>query len=255
VCQDTKRPVETEENVNLYRVTITGADDATDISKLVELTLEFPFVEWGILVSNKHQGRRRFPSTAWISRFLKKVVDDPVNAKISTHLCGEYVREFLLGQLSWTGVPEVFLKSQRIQINTHGELYMSTAHMWRSMATVSSKEFIFQLDTINDHLLYAGAGGKFKVSGLFDRSHGAGLLPDYWPSPLNGIVCGYAGGLGPHNVADQLPKIAQACANKSFWIDMETQVRTHDDASLDLDKVRTVLKTCAPMMSLTMVGA
>lgn len=50
----------------LERVTITGADDSTDISQLVELSQEFPFVEWGILVSRRSEGGPRFPSREWI---------------------------------------------------------------------------------------------------------------------------------------------------------------------------------------------
>ncbi|MHB1675039.1 MAG: hypothetical protein ACYCSP_12405 [Acidobacteriaceae bacterium] len=37
--------------MKLETVTITGADDSTDIVELAELSEEFPFVEWGILIS------------------------------------------------------------------------------------------------------------------------------------------------------------------------------------------------------------
>jgi hypothetical protein len=33
--------------MNLHTVTITGADDSTDINELVALSAVFPFVEWG----------------------------------------------------------------------------------------------------------------------------------------------------------------------------------------------------------------
>ena len=37
--------------MTLNRVTITGADDFTEPKDLVELSEEFPFVEWAILLS------------------------------------------------------------------------------------------------------------------------------------------------------------------------------------------------------------
>jgi hypothetical protein len=45
----------------LERVTITGADDSTSIDEMLALSRRFPFVEWGILVSKRHEGSYRFP--------------------------------------------------------------------------------------------------------------------------------------------------------------------------------------------------
>jgi hypothetical protein len=55
---------------------------------------------------------------------------------------------------------------------------------------------------------------------LFDTSGGAGVLPQEWPVPAKDFWCGYAGGLGPFNVIEQVRKIETVCA-KPFWIDME----------------------------------
>jgi len=41
--------------MKINKITITGADDRTKISDLVQLQKDYPFVEWGILFS-KEQG-------------------------------------------------------------------------------------------------------------------------------------------------------------------------------------------------------
>ena len=80
--------------MNLKRVTITGADDSTSIPELVNLSKEFPFVEWGILVSKRHEGEFRFPSRHWIERFSD--VAGRAKLNVSTHVCGVWVRQMFV---------------------------------------------------------------------------------------------------------------------------------------------------------------
>ena len=77
-----------------------------------------------------------------------------------------------------------------------------------------------------------------------------GVLPDKWPEP-NGDYCGYAGGLSPDNLAEQLEKIDKAITNKdggfyAIWIDAETHLRSPDNQRFDLDKVVKFLETSEP---------
>jgi hypothetical protein len=64
----------------------------------------------------------------------------------------------------------------------------------------------------------------------------------------DGRIYGYAGGLGPENVAAQLPIIDAHRSGPGlplipYWIDMETKIRDEQER-LDLSKVRTVLEIC-----------
>jgi hypothetical protein len=229
--------------MNCETVTITGADDMTDMYELVDLSAEFPFVEWGILVSARNEGRQRFPSRHWIELFSGQVRRHGM--KVATHICGEWVRELLVGELNWNCLPFGLLPvSWRVQINTHGGVYPSTTAMWDRMDELRGKKFIFQWEGVNDHLARATIqrGGLSALSVLFDKSGGMGLVPDEWPKQLSGIYCGYAGGLGPHNISQQLEKLEHLC-QWEYWIDMEQNVRTDDGEKLDLAKVRTVLET------------
>jgi hypothetical protein len=68
---------------------------------------------------------------------------------------------------------------------------------------------------------------------LFDSSMGTGKVPAQRPPPVlhPGVHCGYAGGLGPHNLHEELVKIAEAVCSYSptrsrpVWVDMESSLR------------------------------
>lgn len=227
--------------MNLKRVTITGADDSTDISELVDLSLQYPFIEWGILVSKKQEGGPRFPSRPWIDRFAGAAGS---SLNVSTHVCGRWVREMLIGDLDWNELPSCIEQCQRVQINTHAEPLVSTTGLIENLTDMPylPKEFIFQWDGVNDHLAFAALGYGVKVSALFDTSGGAGILPKEWPKPAQEFWCGYAGGIGPQNIVEQVHKVEAIC-NKPYWVDMERRVRTDDDSALDMQKVRQVLKS------------
>jgi len=77
---------------------------------------------------------------------------------------------------------------------------------------------------------------------LFDASGGRGLSPNEWATPLNGVRCGYAGGLGLDNIADQMVVIKDAVGEHPFWVDMEGKLRDENDCfSLDLSRLCLVV--------------
>lgn len=239
--------------MSLKTVTITGADDSTPIEDLISLSREFPFVEWGILVSARSEGSYRFPSRNWINELTCEVnhlVRSANPIHLSTHVCGRWVRQMFVGELDWLHLPSIATVSQRIQINTHAERHTLTTGMIRSLdegksiSIHDSPQFIFQWDGVNNLFVYAAKAYGLNVAALFDTSGGAGQLPDAWPEPAKEFDCGYAGGLGPDNVEGQLRIIEQRCVGRDFWIDMERRVRTDDDSRLELDKVRKVLELC-----------
>jgi hypothetical protein len=243
----------------LTRVTITGADDSTDISQMIALSHEFPFVEWGILVSDSQEGSYRFPSRNWINNLIAATA--PINRRneekvicFSTHMCGMWVRHLLIGELDWNEVPNIVRCSERIQINTHSSYHAYLEDFFKNLKDVPGpSEYIFQWDNVNNNLAYElldhFGPGNVNVSALFDTSGGAGKLPECWPEdPLN-IPVGYAGGLGPDNVVEQL-KLIRKSAQQDFWIDMERRVRTEDDSTLDMTKVRKVLELMAPEINI-----
>ena len=247
--------------LKLNRVTITGADDSTDPRQMYDLSEEFPFVEWGILVSKGHVGGSpRFPSTEWIAK-LTHVVEGPM--QLATHMCGGWVTYLLLGNLDWESLPDVIHFSKRVQINTHSlvhgmhsELFLSNLAALRLVKGVDKdRTVIFQMDGVNEHLpYYTQLTPNIKTAVLFDKSAGAGIVPDSWPVINRHFMCGYAGGLSPDNVVAQFAKISAANSEAALgcyidtWIDMERRVRTQDDLALDMGKVRKVLEQMRPFI-------
>jgi hypothetical protein len=87
------------------------------------------------------------------------------------------------------------------------------------------EQIIIQYDDVNNKLLEIALKHGINAAPLFDLSHGAGVLPKSWPKPV-ALYCGYAGGLSPENLEEQIQKIKKAARGRRYWIDAETKLRT-----------------------------
>jgi hypothetical protein len=126
--------------MKLHTVTITGADDSTNVADLVALSREFPFVEWAILVSKRNEGSFRFPARDWINSFVDVATAN--NLKVASHMCGRWVRDLLKGILDWSEVPNVLSIAQRVQINTHAVPHEIGCDLFLRLAEQEPKQFI-----------------------------------------------------------------------------------------------------------------
>jgi phosphoribosylanthranilate isomerase len=150
---------------------------------------------------------------------------------VSMHVCGSWAR----GLAFWSDLPSIRAFAQRIQINGT----VTKLGPISCSALAKNRQVIFQLPR---SLVFANAlrrDNNISVAGLFDESGGDGVAPEHAPPPVDGMYCGYAGGIGPDNVVERIQAINAVCPN-DFWIDMEGRVRTDD--VLDMAKVRSVLK-------------
>lgn len=231
------------ESMIIKTVTITGADESVQPEKLMEISKEFPFVEWGLLVNQALSNGRRFPGKAWLLE-LEAIAGCKI--KTSAHLCGNIVDRLLVGDGEAESFREVLHNElpclfKRLQINTHGFPHTLMLNGFINTLRKFGKKIIIQYDQVNNHLLNLTRDNGIDSNPLFDLSHGAGRLPDEWPYPI-GDYCGYSGGLGPDNLLDQLKRIEGKVGDKAIWIDMETQVRSNNDMLFDLKKVRKCLE-------------
>ena len=211
-------------------VTFTGADDETPVGRMVEIGRRAP-VEWGLLFSRKRQNRGRYPSLDFLSSLRGR------GLRLAAHVCGAYAEEIVD-----TGACPDFvdiagrldLGFDRIQINTA-----------RSFDPSRFAAFAGRLGARAIAQCRDAFPETAEVDWLHDVSAGEGLMPSFRPVPGPGLFGGYAGGLGPENVATELESIAQTHpAGRRFWIDMETKVRTGD--VFDLDKCEAVLAAVYP---------
>lgn len=233
--------------MKIDKVTITGADDSTDIQWMIETQVRFPFVEWGILVSKSQMGSYRFPSMEW----LGSLISHQDRLQTSVHVCGQWVRRICEGNWSpmLSSIGLVAERSKRVQLNFHAHAHNLGEGFFKGSQIVSHQygwQLIFQIDGVNDHLLSQARMLRLDAVPLYDLSGGAGVLPTQWPKQSEGVYTGYAGGLGPRNVIEQVEKI-KSVANGRIWIDMETRVRTEDDSRLDEALVESVLEQCSQM--------
>lgn len=235
--------------MGLKKVTVTGADDKTKIDEMTQISKEYPFVEWGILLSESAMGvKNRYPSLEWI----KALYDSDFgyasqNNILSGHICGKWVRDICKGR--WTifdhPVAESLDMFDRFQINFSP--YIDQIEDKKAFfkgfgpAAPKTRQFIFQLHDVNHEIVVEAiqSGNNLNVAAIYDPSGGQGKLAPEWPQIHERMYAGYAGGLTPENVKDHLPKMKLG-ASGHFWIDAESGFRTDD--WLDMDKVRKFLE-------------
>ena len=225
--------------MHIDRVTLTGIDDFTDTSRLVELSTRFPFVEFGVLFSSV-TGRARYPHPEKISEFTEKL------GSLSAHFCGWYPRE-VLEKKNYSLLTKTGVDFDRIQLNyTFGkekqQLFLSLIDWLEDNRHVT---VIIQKNHINAEVLWncqKRLEGLDNFHVLYDASGGNGVEIEKIEAPFFKHYTGYAGGIDVYNIREICKLITKAEWDESWdvWIDMESGVRT--DNKFDLRKAELVLE-------------
>lgn len=230
--------------MRVKHITFTGADDRIDPAELRLTSKRYPQVEWGILFSksqaNRTKGASRFPSHDWVKNARFEFHGTPAN--FSIHLCGQYVRDILNGEFTLLRDRQEDLRLfKRLQLNFHGDQIHSSLERFEEILRTYHSEFdlIFQMDGVNEPVFHRLRERAIKILPLFDQSHGEGTVAKTLEKPLD-MLCGYAGGLGPDNLAEQLGRLEEHVGDREVWVDMETKIRNDKD-EFDLEKVRECL--------------
>ena len=225
--------------------TLTGASDSTDPQDLIELSKQYPFVEWGILYSETRAGTGRYPSKEWINSFLDAISMSEHKPNIAIHVCGTPALMDLVNNRGYVSI--IVQAFNRIQMNLSALMFNINA-ISSPIIRHPNKTFITQYKPHNLDL-YRKLSHLPNHSILFDSSGGNGISPAYWPKTLEGVSCGYAGGLSSTNVQTNLVSIIKhGSPGKDFWIDMESSLL--DNEILSIEKCRTVLEKVQEMMNL-----
>lgn len=235
--------------MHLTAVSITGADDNVDPAKLPALSLKYPLAEWAILYLYEKEGAPRYPTALWRSRFLAENLP-----RTAAHLCGTGVFRALLDASQAPPLLAELSRFHRIQININAVREEFTPTEVRSVydgLLRAGMHLILQYHAgtsqlIDEYISTLDGSTRLRVDVLFDQSKGKGASPDSWPAPLEAAhgatLCGYAGGLGPNNLATELQAISAAVEDPrtEFWVDMETGVRSGDN-DFDISKAERAL--------------
>ncbi len=227
----------------LISCTLTGVDQQADLLRIASLSASFPRAEFAILFSPERSGHQnRFPSLPSILNML-----DAGPIRWAIHLCGRAVPEFIAAAIfgNAKGLNQdafrlvVHPNVSRVQLN------FAFRRAKFSLSDLDSAIRFLPVPVITqEHRANAGVSLSIKAPNhqvLFDASGGRGIETSQWTPPLDGKVCGFAGGLGPASLSRALPAIQQVCIGQTFWIDMESRIRDENDW-LDLDACERVLE-------------
>lgn len=228
---------------SLTHCTLTGIDDHTDCGRVADLSSQYPIAEWGILYSASREGSARYPLRREVQRLVQEL---PQHVRVAVHFCGSTVRDLLSLRSPEVGLIEnLAARNGRVQLNfAHTRVPIDINAVARLMRAFPTLTVITQ-----DHQANVGLWREIAAFGcanyavLFDRSGGRGISPAEWPAPLP-VPCGYAGGLGPSNLSQELARIAERAGPRAVWIDMESRLRVTDETGgdrFDLEACRQCL--------------
>jgi hypothetical protein len=261
-----------------FTCTFTGIDASTDLDRVLYLSRIYPFIEWGVLFSKSRMGvEKRYPKLKWIQNFQYFRTFTSIRQS-ALHICGDAVRDFMFNQNIPLQIAANYF--ERIQLNfnvqTCGyDIVEGLDHVNRKINEMYDR-IIFQYNDANAALLdvlyttdptdkcFQQDSKRFHdpvaVNYLLDASGGTGkLITDFTiPKSAKTLPIGFAGGIGPDNIADIFPQVIDQImslntppdqdtdapfSTPSFWIDMESSIRTVDgwgNDNFDLDKVEYV---------------
>ena len=192
------------------KITFTGLDNKTTRAQ-VEALLKDPRVELGVLLSANPDSRNRYMYPHQVQTMLEWCA-----GRSALHVCGGARRQLFNGQID-----HMVNLAGRVQVN--GMLEVSDVeNLCRRFPT---KEFITQHTTINRNMLEVSTENHVL---LVDGSGGRGISPKSWQRPDTAKRVGFAGGLGPSNIVQEVELIKRV-AREPFWIDMEGQLRDYQD--------------------------
>jgi hypothetical protein len=229
-------------NLLIERVSLTGADDRTELSRLIDLTARFPCVEWALLYVPHNEGAPRNPMRAWRDAFFSHLADYS-----AVHLCGALAFE----QLLQGTLPDDILAAPRLQLNINARKTdfsdEKVLEVFRR-ALALGPEIILQYHPNSAALIEQFARAtpgkdRERVHILMDASRGTGVAPQGWSRPqrLDKFFVGYAGGIGPENIQAVLRDVS--ALGRPCWVDMESGIRTENQ--FDADKAEAVLRATA----------
>lgn len=227
--------------MNLRYITCSDIRECVPVRDAIELLKISSRVELGI---QAHGGDMDFgaPRNQWLNELLAKSAEMARPLNIAIHVnygwCSQMSAAGTNKDMWPAEIKNLFARRDRYgrplihrwQLNigdgTHG---ISGYNLSKICAAFPNREFIFPYNAKNSvtgEIMRMHQINECDFSLLYDASYGAGKSPEQWDAPVYADrPMGYAGGLSPDNVADNLEKIAAVCPpDYTTWIDAEGQL-------------------------------
>ena len=230
--------------MRLKYITISGANEHTNIEDLAVLLFMHPVAEAGIQVSGEKCscGSPRFEWILKLYRFLNK---NKMRINVALHLNKDWVEKFCAGEV----VPELkellqlryyngdkFIKRVQLNFKIGREKAPNFEVLHKMILQYCDHRFILSYNENNAELINRIYKAGVIFDNLFDSSFGKGIEPTNRESPVfKGILQGYAGGLGPDNIAEELRKLKIIDGN--IYVDAQKKLEDENE-HLDLEKAK-----------------
>ena len=249
--------------MKLYKITISGADEHTDVKELVAFIEQYYHykginIELGIQVSPT---KASFDSDRY--RWLMKLHEQALGfcyVHLALHINPGWVEQVCAGSIPLELIEFMNLFShhydggvilERIQLNflIGREEAPDMDRLHRVIEYYNNLRFIIPYNEsnkqfINDFFLkYYGYERYNCFDLLYDESHGEGKSPQQWqPAVYPLIPQGYSGGLSPDNIGQALDSIvANNKPDTKMWVDAEGKLKG-DDGHLSLEKADAFMR-------------
>ena len=247
--------------MNLKCITISGANEHTDIKELIALIWCYFTkgikIELGIQVSptKAFYGSDRYQ---WLMELNQRASSDyHCRIPVALHVNPGWVEQICAGFIPLEIIKFMELSClhggvavNRIQLNflIGREEAPDMDKLRRVIGHYHKFRFIIPYNESNKQFIdgfyfrYFGKGDCY-FDLLYDESHGEGLAAKQWrPQVYSDVVQGYSGGLSPENISSELTKIALLNpGNTPVWVDAEGNLKG-DDGHLSLEKAEAFIQ-------------
>lgn len=233
--------------MKFVNLTVTGIDDKVDLRWVEQISDEYPWVEFGVLLSHKRRGTPRYPSPNWLADFMEKFSEADVVGSFSAHLCGRLSDRILdtyrtpfTKHGDYFGGPPLSKVFGRVQLNGFPETINPISEFNAFAASINDHvEVILPIPNQKTHDRLKTHLAK-NIHLLHDCSRGRGVEPVQWPEADSPNFTGFAGGVKKGNINAILDTLCQREDGRKFWLDLESGARTDD--VFDCAKVERIIK-------------
>lgn len=222
--------------MRIHHVTASGFDRTVQEAQLPFFCRQWgERLEFGFLDRGKGPPKPRYPDRT----FMEVCLNEKCPCSLSIHLCGEAAYGFLeqgpIRGVSSGRIPYFFDLFEWVQINFAGLDIRSIDEILPACYVEDewSYDLSLQLDGVHDETAFHVAkilSTPWRTTRyLHDQSGGKGTKARVYPSPIPGVLNGYAGGLSAENIVDELMRIEEVVGEAEIWIDFESGARDEQD--------------------------
>ena len=232
----------------LKTMVCSGINEKNDITDAIDFLKKYKNAEFGVQCSPKKAGYHT-PRFEWLQELLNKLNEQKIENKIALHLNEGFVVSFCDGKIPGEILDLLNIGHAvgRLQLNfkigreafANGKI-PNIKTLKKTMETVVLHPIILSASQSNLSFIHKAYHQNLKFDVLYDDSFGEGIAPHMRKPPLfKDVFQGYAGGLSPENVVEELSKI-EKLAKGSVFIDAEGKLK--QDGCFSFDKAEKFIQ-------------